>query len=336
MTGHDRQHTDRADRADLTITHTQPDGTLIDGTSRGDGTAPILKACGWRWGRSITAWYLPHSRDRIAQRRQIDKTADQLRAAGFSVAVSIDDTPRPTAEVEADRADRQAGRVEALNAQADRRAAAAEAAWSVSELAAAALPPGGEPIKIGHHSEGRHRRAVDRAHHTMGRAVEAERDAVEAERRRDTAEATTGARYSAGAVGNRIQRLAAEVRRHERTHLHDAARARLAGQDPGNLTERPELAQARDQLAYWTAQRAQAIAAGQASDYGPHNVSAGDAVRIRGHWYRVVKANQKTVRIDGGFGPRTSPWHEVSDHRTTAQLAAAAAGQHEQDTDETT
>ena len=39
----------------LTITHTPEAGTLIEGTSRGDGTAEILKASGWRWGRSIGA-----------------------------------------------------------------------------------------------------------------------------------------------------------------------------------------------------------------------------------------------------------------------------------------
>lgn len=109
--------------------------------------------------------------------------------------------------------------------------------------------------------------------------------AVEAERRRDAAAATTGARYSAVTVGNRIQKLAADVRRHGRTRLYAVARAQRAVQDPGSVTERPELVQARDELTYWTAQRAQAIAAGQASDYGPHNVHAGDAVRIRGHWY---------------------------------------------------
>ncbi len=48
----------------LTITHTPTEGTTIDGTSKGDGTAPILKTAGWKWGRSITAWYIPHSRDR--------------------------------------------------------------------------------------------------------------------------------------------------------------------------------------------------------------------------------------------------------------------------------
>lgn len=45
----------------LTITHTRADGTMIDGTSRGDGTAPILKANGW--SRGLGTWCVPASRD---------------------------------------------------------------------------------------------------------------------------------------------------------------------------------------------------------------------------------------------------------------------------------
>ena len=47
----------------LTITHTAAEGTLIEGTSRADGTNHILKACGWRWSRNLGAWYVPASRD---------------------------------------------------------------------------------------------------------------------------------------------------------------------------------------------------------------------------------------------------------------------------------
>nr|WP_316305050.1 hypothetical protein [Clavibacter michiganensis] len=36
----------RAESSALTITHTYEEGTLIDGTSRGDGTAEILMATG--------------------------------------------------------------------------------------------------------------------------------------------------------------------------------------------------------------------------------------------------------------------------------------------------
>ena len=71
----------------LTITHTHADGTLIDGTARRADTA------------------------------QIDRTAAALRADGFDVDITIDDTYRTTAEVEADKIDRQGARVDALAAK---------------------------------------------------------------------------------------------------------------------------------------------------------------------------------------------------------------------------
>ncbi|WP_372436758.1 DUF3560 domain-containing protein [Rhodococcus erythropolis] len=84
-------------------------------------------------------------------------TADALRAQGFEVEISIDATARPAVEVEADRIDRQAERVAALEQKAERRSDRAEQAWKAEHRAVEALPPGGEPIKIGHHSEQRHR-----------------------------------------------------------------------------------------------------------------------------------------------------------------------------------
>ena len=83
----------------LTITHTHAEGTLIGGTTRGDGSAEILKPQRWRWSRNLGAWYVPQSRDRLARRAQINSTAAALRAAGFTVEVDIDDDYRPTAQV---------------------------------------------------------------------------------------------------------------------------------------------------------------------------------------------------------------------------------------------
>ena len=75
----------------LTITHTHAEGTLIDGTSRGDGSAEVLKAQRWRWSRNLGSWYIPQSRDRRAKLPQINATATALRAAGFTVELDIDD-----------------------------------------------------------------------------------------------------------------------------------------------------------------------------------------------------------------------------------------------------
>lgn len=305
----------------LTITHTHETGTLIDGTSRGDGSAPALKTNGWRWGRSISAWYVPQTRDHIAQGWKINQTAEALRAAGFDVEIEIDNTPRATVDVELGKQARQVGRVDALTAQADRKHADAETRWAAADRAHDVLPPGGEPIKVGHHSEGRHRRALDRAHATMGKAVAADADAREADRRLREAAAGTAARNSAITTGNRIDTLAADVRGLERDHLSSQARAVLAGDDPNTVTERPELIQARDQLAYWREQRAAAIDAGDILDYGRHNVKAGDLVQLSGSWYRVRRANTKTVRVDTEFGHQPAPWHKITDHRAVEPSA---------------
>ena len=65
----------------LTITHAPSEGTLIDGTSRGDGTADILRTNGWRWSRTLGSWYLPHSRDRAPKTQTITRTAEQSSCA---------------------------------------------------------------------------------------------------------------------------------------------------------------------------------------------------------------------------------------------------------------
>ena len=206
----------------LTITHTHEAGTIIDGTAKGDGSAEILKANRWRWGRSIGAWFVPNSRDRLPQDHVITRTAAALEAAGFELApLEIDRTSRSTAEVEAAKIARQADRVDALDAKADRKTANAETAWEKHERDVARLPEGGEPIKVGHHSEGRHRSAINKAHNSMRRSIDAHNDAEEAARRAEAAAATTDARYNPVTVANRIEKIGADIRRYERQIIAD-------------------------------------------------------------------------------------------------------------------
>ncbi len=119
----------------IEITHTAAEGTLVHGTARGDGTNTILKAAGFRWFRTLGVWGIAGSRDRQPNRYKIERAAESLRAAGHTVTVDVDDTHRPTAEAEADRAHRQAQRADALAAKADRKAAAASAAWESEQRA---------------------------------------------------------------------------------------------------------------------------------------------------------------------------------------------------------
>lgn len=307
----------------LTITHTHEAGTIIDGTSKGDGSADVLKANRWRWGRSIAAWYVPHTRDHRPNRPRIEATAAALREAGFEVETVIDDTTRTTAEVEAGKIARQADRVDALDAKAERKSAAADAAWEAAKRDLGRLPEGGEPIKIGHHSEGRHRAAIARADRSMGRSVAASADADRAAERAETASHTTGARYNPVTVANRIEKIGADIRRTEREIAADrydseagyvpasdelkAARAKRAA---------PRLAELRDQLTYWEGVRAGQIADGTATGYTREQIKKGDLVKIRGQWREVVRANPKTVSVTTGYSwTDTAPYAEIQDHK---------------------
>lgn len=302
--------------SELTITHTRADGTLIDGTSRGDGTGDVLKTHGWRWSRHLGSWYVPQSRDRTAKTRLIDATAAQLRATGFTVTVDIDDQARPTADVVADQDARHADRVTALHAKAQRLHARAADAENRMNHAHNALPPGGEPLEIGHHSEHRHRRAIEKAHDTLGKSVEADRTAREADRRAEVAATTTAHRHNPGVIARRIDKLRADLRRAERArdghtrtlftstqtgHKHVETTEPATGDYRRQVLDR--ITELTDQITYWESELAATRAAGVIL-FDATLIRTGDLVCLgRSDWRRVVKVNPKTIACETGL-----PW----------------------------
>lgn len=78
---------------------------------------------------------------------------------------------------QADRRNRMAERAARLRSVADVEYRKADLREEASGI------PLGQPIIIGHHSEGRHRRAIERADNAMRRSIEATRKAQELERR---------------------------------------------------------------------------------------------------------------------------------------------------------
>ncbi len=320
-------------RSVLTITHTHEAGTLIEGTSRGDGSVDVLKEQRWRWSRNLGAWYVPQSRDRRPKHHVIRPTVAALEAAGFEVTTELDETTRSAAEVDAARTERANDRAAALDEKAGRKAADAEAAELRRQRDYNSLPEGGEPIKIGHHSEARHRRAHDRAWSSLGKSVEADRAAEEAERRARIAASANSARHNPVTVANRIEKLQADERRMQRRITEQTYSYEHGYQDatPEKQAARaealaPHLAELRDQIEFWEGIRAEQIASGKTTDYGRHNVAKGDAVQVRGHWWIVARCNAKTVAVETEYSwTQKTPWHEVQDHRTSAQLEEARA-----------
>ncbi|SKF61445.1 Domain of uncharacterised function (DUF3560) [Mycobacteroides abscessus subsp. abscessus] len=145
----------------ITITHSHLAGTLAAGSRRGDGTAVVFRAGGWRWSQHLTVWYLPRSRERDANRARIGATAQQLRGAGHEATVGIDDTIPSIGDWEADLFNRGMARAAALRARADQAAAregslAERVEWLRDRM------PLGQPVLVDHPSAGVVRRHYEK------------------------------------------------------------------------------------------------------------------------------------------------------------------------------
>jgi hypothetical protein len=230
---------------------------------------------------------------------------------------------RPTADVEAGKIERQSDRVEALDAKADRKAAADDAAWQRAEGALNRLPEGGEPIHVGHHSEARHRNAIKKADNAMRRSVEASRDAQHARGRAEAAAHTTDARYAPVTIANRFKKLGAEIRKMQRQIDGDVF-DHTTGIRPATPDEHarrlarltPHIDEKQDQVSYWEGVRAAQIESGTATGYDRATVKKGDRVKVRGYWREVKRVNAQTVSVSTDYSwTDTVPYAEIQELR---------------------
>lgn len=307
----------------LSIEHTEAQGTLLHGTSRGDGSAEVVKGLGWCWGRSISSWYLPRSRDVPPKRPLIERTAQRLREAGHEVEVSIDTTLADRGEREDRIARRSQDRVDRLESRAGRQEAKAEQRHASFRQIADHIPLG-QPILLGHHSQARAERDVRRMGSHMDASVEHQERADDARAAARSAQDSQRHRHNPVTVANRVERLAADVRRLERTlagiNAHDRPQ-----DDPHRQSVEDRLAIDRADLEHWKQVRADQVASGEATDHGPDTVAVGDLVKIRGSWYPVARCNAKTVAVETGYSwTDKAPWHEVQDHRPRETTPSSA------------
>lgn len=277
----------------LVIKHTYQGGTTLEGSAKGDGTAEVMKRLRWRWWHSIGVWGIQSSRDHLSNTWKITAAKQALEEAGFEVELDIDNTVPDIADVEASKMERAEGRAEALEAKADRYEAKADAAWLAHDRAQAQVPPDGQPILVGHHSEKRHRAAIERSRQTMRKALDVQAEADRVADRAEAAQHATGRRYNPVTVQNRIHTLEADIRRWERCKT---ARAAYTGHESERYTAM--IAEASGQLAFWQGvrdeQKAQGIRA-----YGPDSIRKGDWVSTdHGRTFdEVVRVNRKSVTV---------------------------------------
>ena len=302
----------------------------------------------WRYFPSIRRIGIGQSRDRNADTYKIKRAAEALRAAGYQVTVSVDESARRTvAEIETDRAERAEARAERYEERSERTSAQASADYARARQMAEAIPFG-QPMMPDHYSYGRDRRYRDRIHNTFGRAFAGMDEAKELERRAESAEATQAHRESVPATLRRIAKLEADARRVQRgidgrlDYVSDGnGDYKLTLVKPGPRYLAQLEARARDiaeQLDYWR-EHVKAAEDQGAKVWTRADFTKGDYVQFLGGWYAVLRVSAKSVTIpaminDGpvvhAAGNRctwtdTVPYHKVKGRKSADEMTAMLA-----------
>lgn len=315
--------------ASIRITHTHAEGTRLTGSVKGDGVWPIAKAKGWTY-RPVPGIFIRGSRDHHPQLWRIEQTAKALRDAGHTVTVELDDKARPTADVEAERAARIGDRQDALEDKAERLGGQA-AGRLAAERAILDMIPAGQPVLVGHHSEGRHRRDLARADNHRRVGMELSERAEEAARKAKGSRAWQELRKSGPTTKRRIEGLEADRRKVERDMKPCPTSGRRAKEDVPDgrtftcprcynevtITDRQvpdhgrrvgpawaaqRLAELDDKLSFWRAYLETLKEAGVFVEYGPDDFKVGGPILVRGRLCLVKKLNRKTVEVHTEVG----------------------------------
>ncbi|MEW1674857.1 DUF3560 domain-containing protein [Streptomyces noursei] len=288
----------------IKITHTRREGTLVEGTEKGDKAGKILKrkeygrrgGLAFRWGHDLQCWYLRHSRDHAADRWTVNKLRGYLEEAGYTVVVNIDDHERRSyAEAEAERIERAEARAERFDGYAGNAASRAEGAHRSADTISEYMT--GEPIKVGHHSERRHRRDIERMDNHMRRGIEESRKASYWADRAAAAEHFEAFRRDPNRTLRRLEKLRKEFRDIEKWQRGESACGFTRSTTPEGLAT---LATERDVVLEKIAFEEAVIAEAEARGFkvwGPDDFTKGDFVNAGGTWREVLRVNKKSVTV---------------------------------------
>jgi predicted RNA methylase len=329
--------------AEITIRHNFEDGTLVYGSVKGDGVYELIgtrTAAHFRYFPSIRQIGIQQSRDRPAKRWQIEQAREALEAAGHTVTVEIDDTPRDMGEVRADVAERLDARHDRLTARAQRHAAEAEArsdaAQQISERFA-----GGQPILVGHHSERRARRDHERMDGHMAASVAATRKAEDTDYAASRVGSQEAYRQRPGTIVRRMEKTQAELRKIQRlidgtqhpdyVRNPETGRYRLvATPATGKYLEALESRKAWHEhtLADDRKLLDEHVAAGWV-EHSPETIHKGDVVTWSTRWddeATVIRVNPKTVSLDRRSYPSKVGYEQIKTVKCPHQGTETATG----------
>jgi len=144
--------------------------------------------------------------------------------------------------------------------------------------------PLGQPILVGHHSEKRHRRTLEKADAAMSRAVEHHKMAEHHAHKSEACARALEKQYDPGFCYRRIEDGNRELRDAERRK----ARGCVVRVDE-------QIAQAKEKIAFWTARLNEVGGMSLSLD----QIHKGDTIKTSWGSFEVVKVNKKTVTIRG-------------------------------------
>lgn len=280
----------------IRVEHTG-DGTLVHGTDKDDlEIRAALRDARFKFSRNLDAWFLPRPWSYAVRSQRVRQFVTVVEALGREVDVEERRArERSSAEIETDRVARAEARAERM---ADRSTAssAAAAANFAEARAVQEMIPLGQPILVGHHSERRHRRDLEKIDRKLDAGVEASRAAETYERRADSAAYEARKNENPALIKRRLERLEADRRRIDRRidGSHDpwakpaepVERERL-GQEAADLDE--QIAFQRELLAAAETERGRL--------WRREDFRIGDEVLYHGTWYPVKRVNPKSLSI---------------------------------------
>jgi hypothetical protein len=187
-------------------------------------------------------------------------------------------------------------RLERMEARADRAEVEADRRFNSSNVQAV-RDLQGEPVKIGHHSQRRHERLLEKADNDMDKGCQAMKKRDHYRRRAETAQDTAdGQKYSDPAYLNRrIEECQKELRLIERRLQEINAKKHGTGPDTvdwmWNLMAAQE--EENDKLGFFQ----QCLEDCGKKVWDKESLKGKTHVLLRGRWEEIVKLNPKTVAI---------------------------------------
>ncbi len=203
--------------------------------------------------------------------------------------------------------DFSADRAEHYEDRAERAARRADAAHGKAD-ATSSLIPFGQPILVGHHSERRHRRDLDKINSNMRKAIEEREKAERLQDRAEAAERHQEEKQDPGAIFRRLEKIRKDLESTERIIAdYRPAEMREAWELAGGIcTPLEEYERRRAVLAAEITRLEQALEAAGGLPADSIDLQKGDLILIHGHLVEITRLNRKTIS-----GYLASPVHNL-------------------------